>query len=148
MTKIEEIEKSMMHDTCERAFLFSFEGNLILPERKDCSGKGNIIFSEEELTRFEGNILIHSHDNRYGGRTFTEPDIDLFFRHKLREIRMVRKNIVKSLVHVDKGNCNHSDILVKLVEFELFKNGDHESIIEEFLRSLPCLTFIERTVKT
>jgi len=148
MTTIEEIEKSMMHDTCERAFLFSLDDNLILPEKKDCSGKGSITFSEEELTRFEGNILIHSHDNRYGGRTFTEYDIDLFFRHKLREIRMVRGNIVKSLIHVDKGNCNHSGILVKLVEFGLLKSGDHESLIEEFLRSYPCLTFSEHTIET
>ena len=34
MTKIEEIEKSMIHDTCERAFLFSLDGDLILPEKK------------------------------------------------------------------------------------------------------------------
>jgi len=149
MTKIEEIEKSMMHDTCERAFLFSFDGDLILPEKKDCSGKGSITFSEEELKHFEGNILIHSHvRNKYGGWTFTEHDINLFFRRKLREIRMVRGNIVKSLVHLDKGNCNHSDILVKLAEFGLLKKGDPESIIEEFLRSYPCLTFSEHTIET
>ena len=101
MTKIEEIEKSMMYDTYERAFLFSPDGDLILSGKKDCSGKGEIRFSEEELRLFEGNVLIHSHDKIYGARTFTEPDLGLFFGHKLREIRMVRGNIVKSLVHVD-----------------------------------------------
>jgi hypothetical protein len=150
MTEIEEIEKSMMDDTCERAFLFSPGGNLILPERKDCSGKSQVRFSEEELRLFEGNLLIHSHDNRYGARTFTERDIDLFFRHKLGEIRMVRGNIVKSLVHVDDGNCNHSCILVRLAEFGGLRKGDHESNIEEFLEELlrgnPCLSCTERTL--
>jgi len=150
MTKIEEIERSMMHDTCERAFLFTSDGNLIIGGKRDCSGKGEIAFSKEELRLFEGNVLIHSHDERFGAWTFTERDINLFFRWKLREIRMVRGNIVKSLVHVDDVSCNHGCILVRLVQFEELRKGGHESIAEEFLEELlrnnPCLRYSERTI--
>jgi hypothetical protein len=119
-------------------------------EKKDCSGKGRVDFSEEELRLFEGNILIHSHGKVYGGRTFTESDINSFLCHRLREMRMVRGNVVKALVHAVRGDCDHSGIVDRLREFKRLRNGDPESMMEKFLEELlydnPCLSTTERTV--
>jgi|SRR5208283_5686678 len=144
MTLLEQIEKDMIYDKCERVFLFLPDGNKILFSKKTSEGKHEIRFSKGERKLCKGNVLTHSHTES-GFGTFTPDDIKLFFSCKLKEIRMVKGNKVLSLVHKNCCNSKHSLILNEIALWDQ-EHDVSEDGMNEFLRGFSCLTSTKSVV--
>lgn len=126
----------MINDQCERGFLFSPDGNTLLFEKEADKGKCSLEFSEEELKRFPGNILTHSHTNTPKGyHFFTNHDLITFFSSKLAEIRLIRGKKCISLIHNSCCNLQHPDIEIRC---KLAKDGP-----ENMVQTFQCLSVNE-----
>jgi hypothetical protein len=118
VTLLDETEKQMIWDTRERAFVFSPDGNTIIFIEEANEGKDVLNISKDKRKLCEGNILTHSH-TEFGFGTFTNIDINFFFSNKVREIRMVKKQTVFSLIH--QGSCTHDTLLIDLANYDLIR---------------------------
>lgn len=78
----------------EEAYLFDGNGNQLLHKR---GGATSVSFNDDEVKRFDGNILTHNHPRLPEGSSFSDDDVMVAATFKLAEVRAVGGRYIYTL---------------------------------------------------